>query len=217
MPFVYDFDKPGNEDVDVNSPKRDDFVYLAPPDFGGARAPVHFSMDPPAPPPQQGFIDRLLGRRAPPPQYDFFSSEMRVDILPALQQLGMIRAYCRYDGGNDEGFAWLEAIETRSGERYDVPALVMALSTGDIPSRLLAAYRARVSPGFNTERTTGTDLLQEALRYELASLGAEMLLGSGFGTGAYYMYGAFTMDYGTMTISDDPNAAPVVENITVKM
>jgi len=44
---------------------------------------------------------------------------------------------------------------------------------------------------------------------------AEMLLGRGYGTGEYSMYGAFTVDLDTCTVTDDSNADPVVQNITI--
>ena len=42
-----------------------------------------------------------------------------------------------------------------------------------------------------------------------------LLLGRGFGTGEYCMYGAFWVDLEACTIIDDGNADPVVQNITI--
>jgi hypothetical protein len=57
--------------------------------------------------------------------------------------------------------------------------------------------------------------LKSFVRYSLCDEWATMLLGSGYGTGEYSMYGAFTVDLEACTISDDPDADPVVQNIEI--
>ena len=42
-----------------------------------------------------------------------------------------------------------------------------------------------------------------------------MLLGVSYGTGEYSMYGAFTVDLATCTITDDRETDPVVQNIRI--
>ena len=44
---------------------------------------------------------------------------------------------------------------------------------------------------------------------------ASLLLGESYGTGEYSMYGAFVVDLDKCTITDDPNADPVVQNIDI--
>jgi len=51
--------------------------------------------------------------------------------------------------------------------------------------------------------------------FDLCNEWASMLLGEGFGTGEYSMYGAFTVDLETCAITDDRDADPIVENISI--
>jgi hypothetical protein len=216
MPYVFDFEKPGNEDVDVAEPNLSHFEYLPPPKMGGPQAPIRFSTDFPATVPRASALSRVFGRQAAAAEPDVFSNYMRENVLPALQSLGMKRAYCRYDGGNDEGFTWLDHIETQTGERISLAALMENMSTASMFAALLADFEAGKPPGIETpDFITGEYLLRETLRDELASFAAVHLLGRGYGTGPFYMYGAFTIDFETLTITDDLNAAPVVENITI--
>jgi hypothetical protein len=235
MPFVYDqthIELP--EYDDPPPPRADQFVYLPAPEFGGVREPVLFSVPPlgspiePRPPamhtspasvgPQRrSILDRLLRRLLPsgtsrPSRATIEEHKQRsrqwheqrtqqflAVMIPALRDMGVRRVYCRYDGGNDEGFSWLDSFEMRSGERIDTDTLVKRL-----PDQLRHALH---SAGL-------TDSPGEALGL-LCSEWAALLLGASFGTGEYSMYGAFTVDLEACAIADDPNARPVVENITL--
>ena len=50
----------------------------------------------------------------------------------------------------------------------------------------------------------------------LAIESAALLLGQGYGTGPYWLYGAFTIDLDACTILDDRQAEPIVENIQLE-
>src|SRR5882672_5238390 len=151
MPFVHDqteIEWP-EDDSEPEPPRANQFVYIPPPEFGGAREPVRFSVvlpdaslgpnephppaerEPPAQagPPRRSILDRLLGRpRLPAAQQssqgayqeerkrreqaqDQRRLQLFAVMVPALREIGGRPAYCRYDGGNDEGFAWLDSIE----------------------------------------------------------------------------------------------------------
>ncbi|MDU1690566.1 MAG: hypothetical protein E6848_13260, partial [Bradyrhizobium sp.] len=57
--------------------------------------------------------------------------------------------------------------------------------------------------------------LRDVVSDQLVEEWAMLLLGRGFGTGEYCMYGAFWVDLEACTIIDDGNADPVVKNITI--
>jgi hypothetical protein len=138
-------------------------------------------------------------------------------LVPALRQIGGNRVYGRYDGGNDEGWAWFDSLEVKGGERIDLAAVGQLLHDIQVHTTLRSA-------GFPLKdrfamRTGGESSDQGALKSVvndwLCNEWASMLLGESFGTGNYSMYGAFTVDLETCTITDDPAADPVVEHIRI--
>jgi hypothetical protein len=117
--------------------------------------------------------------------------------IPELQKAGVRRAYCRYDGGHDEGFAWPDYFEMQDGGR---------ISPRDLAGRLRGAGLTDSAAGItNRHAFVETDL--DALR-RLCFEWASLLLGHGYGTGEYSMYGAFTVDLDACTITDDRIADP---------
>jgi hypothetical protein len=133
-------------------------------------------------------------------------------MVPALRSLGVRRAYCRYDGGNDEGFCWLDRYETDSDERIDTGPLAKRLYEMGMHDKLRAA-------GF-ADHLKGTSADQKISEIEGFACGwlindwAWVLLGN-YGAGEYSMYGAFTVDLDECSVTDDPKAAPIVQNITI--
>jgi hypothetical protein len=133
-------------------------------------------------------------------------------MIPALRSLGVRRAYCRYDGGNDEGFSWLDRYETQGGERIDTDDLVKRLYEMGIHDKLYAG-------GFK-DHMHGTSTNEKMSDVEMFACGwliedwAGVLLGS-YGTGEYSMYGAFMVDLDECSVTDDPNARPIVQNIEI--
>jgi hypothetical protein len=65
------------------------------------------------------------------------------------------------------------------------------------------------------DRTIDAEWQQRHFGLSLSTEWASLLLGQSFGTGEYLMYGAFTVDLESCTITDDPNADPVVSNIEI--
>jgi hypothetical protein len=98
-----------------------------------------------------------------------------------LAALGAVRAYIRYDGGDDEGFAYFDHCVFKDGSvRND--------------SDVFSLLRASGAKGFPAD--------------EVADEWTARLLGQGYGTGEYRMYGAFWVDLETGLVTDDPNATP---------
>jgi hypothetical protein len=179
---------------------------------------------------QRGILGGLLGRGLLPanqqqPQISFeerrerarLQQEQRIQHLfaatiPALRSVGVKRAYCRYDGGNDEGFAWLDHYELQGGQRIEESVVVQRLYETKFQDQLHAA-------GFVNHPnsiTSGDELAWlRMFMGELSNEWASLLLGESFGTGEYSMYGALTVDLDECTITDDPNADPVVQNIEI--
>jgi hypothetical protein len=140
----------------------------------------------------------------------------RAVVIPALQQIGGRRIYGRYDGGNDEGFAWFDSLELQDGQRIDLDAVAERLHDAQVHASLRAAGVELKDPFSST--ASDSELERGALKNSVSGLcdeWATMLLGRGFGTGELSMYGAFTADLETRTITDDPRADPVVQNISI--
>lgn len=226
MPYCFGELDPGWDDLEDNPPHVKSFYYLPPPDFGGEPDPVHFSDMPPPPrpatpdpvAPPQTFWDRLLGRRRVAPlrpweqrrQEEMQRCRHGIALnTAALRQIGVARIYGRYDGGNDEGFAWLDHAVTGTGEKLSLDELATRLAETDLLERLLAVKLAFVRDEDNDRVAIMRSIAGDGFSVDCAML----LLGNGFGTGAYWLYGAFTVDIDRCTIVDDRNAEPIVENI----
>jgi hypothetical protein len=192
MPFVYDQTEVEwpEDDSDPPPPKADEFVYLPPPEFGGAAEPVRFSAE--ASGPQESGRDQMCAL-----------------VVSELRAIGARRAYGRYDGGNDEGFAWLDSVETQAG-RVDAAALAETLLAGPLLEKACP-------PGLlsRSDRWSKQEQLRRFVLDRVCDEWASMLLGRGYGTGEYSMYGAFTVDLEACTITDDREADPVVQNIEI--
>src|SRR5262245_6071452 len=129
MPFVHDETKIKwpDDGSEPPPPRPDQFVYLAPPELGGAREPVRFSIVWP---------DAATDENDPSKKWPH---QFLAIVVRALQEIGGQRAYCRYDGGHDEGFAWLDSIELRDGARIDTDEVVQQLYDNQVHHRLRAA------------------------------------------------------------------------------
>jgi hypothetical protein len=242
MPFFYDetnieYPEDGSEPP---APRPDQFAYMTATEYGGPHAPARFSISPivgqsaSEPPPQmrrRGMLNRLLGwARSSDPQQERRTSlqerarRQRLEherrrqqlfsiLIPPLRDFGAWRAYCRYDGGNDEGFSWLDHFERRGGERIDLDALARNLHDKGIFDTLRAAGFMTHLRGASTAQPMAE--LRRFLSSWLIDEWASILFGGGFGAGEYSMYGAFTVDLDAYTITDDPHADPVVQTIRI--
>jgi len=201
MPFVYDESdiEWSDEDPEPPRPRADQFQYLRAREFGGEAEPVRFSV-----PPLRDRSARSTTKPLALEDVDATTSQLLAVMVPALREVGVRRLYCRYDGGHDEGFAWLDRADMQDGRRIDTDALVRRLGDIRAQDRLLSA-------GVVWSGTSMHEVIHDWLVLEWAS----MLLGGGFGTGEYSMYGAFTVDLDACTINDDPNAEAIVRNISI--
>jgi hypothetical protein len=157
-----------------------------------------------------GFLRRFLGS-----QSSAKSNPALADIGQILQEVGFLEITCRYDGGNDEGFAHFEsastadrcftpndAIDRLRGTRlgavdYD-PYAYLGKTTADDHD----AWIARRSEMSEAERIS--EWLSDWFVQDIAVA----LLGEGFGTGEYAMEGRFRLDLRTGSISDLPMEPP---------
>jgi hypothetical protein len=232
MPFLYDqsnIEYP-DDDTELPPPRADQFVYMTAAQYLGQPATENFSIQPPPPLPVLSVLDRVRGfiglSGSSRDQSQWLEESMRKQLeheqrsrqllfsmmVPALRNLGVRRVYCRFDGGNDEGFSWLDHYETREGNRIDVEAIATQLHEEGFYDKLEAAgfkHHMRASTAAS-KKSALKDVVEERLVNEWAWV----LLGS-FGGGEYKMYGAFTVDLEECTVTDDPHAAPVVQNIEI--
>jgi hypothetical protein len=232
MPFLHDesnIEYP-DDDTELPPPRADQFVYMTAAEYLGQPATGNFSIQPPPPLPVLSMLDRVRGfiglSGSPRDQNQWLEESMRKQLeheqrsrqllfsitVPALRDLGARRVYCRVDGGNDEGFSWLDQYETREGNRLDVEALATQLHEKGFYDKLEGA-------GFKHHTRASTDAskksaLKDVIVARLVNEWAWVLLGS-FGGGEYLMYGAFTVDLEECTVTDDPRAVPLVQHITI--
>ena len=125
--------------------------------------------------------------------------------LAALRDMGATGFRVRYDGGYDEGFSHPEAVlfDLREGSIDAVAADLAAAGFADrlrADPKLLERYVYYLKPDSAPATVAKTGL--DELAHDLAS----KLLGDGYGTGEYELYGAFTADLRTGDLTDDPDA-----------
>lgn len=194
MPFVCGPSE-GNWDVD---PPFERFEYVAPVEFGGAVEPVSFSLEVPARPHAGDRSRQRCARDAAVARQELFAI-----VIPELRKAGVRRIFCRYDGGNDEGFASPDAVETSDGGSAGAATLKEPLAAAGVLEKLYAAEVIRRLP----EEFPGQPADLCVLRW-VCDEWAAMLLGDGYGAGGCCMYGTFTVDLERCTISDDRDAGP---------
>jgi len=130
-------------------------------------------------------------------------------IHAMLRAINLTEFHVRFDGGHDEGFAHADGGRTADGQLRSIESVVDELATperigaikaapnpDDPRQRYLSEYYAKLAP---------TELVRRMLD-ELGDMMASCLLGSGYGTGEYSMYGAFVADLSTGELTDDPSA-----------
>jgi len=121
--------------------------------------------------------------------------------------MGATRFYVRYDGGWDEGFAYPDLL------LFDEKAHVVAGVLSDLATAEQCA-RFREAASQDSLRHYAIEFYANASPMKAATaaldeLSMELaipLLGDGFGTGEYELYGAFLADFRTGEIVDDPKA-----------
>lgn len=117
---------------------------------------------------------------------DLMQEVVCATVAAGMRSQGAVRAYCLYDGGDDEGFARFDHCVFKDGSTRKISRVAADLAAAD-PVLFANA---------------------PALLEEVASTWAVQLLGRGYGTGAYTMYGGFWVDLDTGLVTDDPDAQP---------
>jgi hypothetical protein len=115
-------------------------------------------------------------------------SDLSKATLDALRKIGGTEFCVNYDGGCDEGFAHPNSVVIRGQSKPYQDVLTELEKTLPKVSNIARAL----------------DELAEDL--------AARLLGSGYGTGEYTMYGAFSINLETLQMTDDPKAQPPEES-----
>lgn len=181
------------DDDEPAPPKVSDFVYVPARDLGGPSGPARL---------------RIPTGSEPINNEEFDGPQEARALHLALKASGIAKVYCRYDGGNDEGFAWLDHAELGTGERLEPIAVAERLVARGVPLRRRMFWEKDWP-----EARVVRDMLDFPLSVNWA---AALLGGRGFGTGEYSMYGAFVVDLVAETITDDPQAIPVIRNIKIE-
>jgi hypothetical protein len=151
-------------------------------------------------------------------EYDTVSAKFNAGALQgvpaaALEMVlaaGVTEMRVRYDGGNDEGFAHADDMWI-NGDRKFLDDIIDAIATPMNVDAIRIAAEAEPNSSVwgdgarhyrNREpRNVIADALDD-LAHEIAS----QLLGQGYGTGEYELYGAVTMIFETGEMIDDPAA-----------
>ena len=193
MPYVCDNSRLNwTDDDEPIPPTASDFVYLPAKELGGPSGPA----------------DLRVPTGTEPNNSEEFENPREARALHlSLKASGVAKVYCQYDGGNDEGFAWVDHAELGSGEKLDMAALAKRLIANGVSARKRTPWQK----DWSDER-----VIQEVLDFPLAVNWAAALLGGrSFGTGNYSMYGAFVVDLVAETITDDPKANPIVRHVEI--
>jgi len=150
-------------------------------------------------------------------EYEDGSAQFKADKLdgvPALTlklllSIGVAEMRVCYDGGSDEGFAhaddmWID------GNRKFLDDIIDALNTpASVDAIQAAATAPKASYWHNAPEHYRKDEPRQAISDaldELAHEVASQLLGSGYGTGEYELYGAVIVVFETGEMMDDPQA-----------
>lgn len=207
-----------SDSVSVSFPRR------PPPDAYPAAARSPQATAATAAPKRPGILARIFGTgpAAPPPgdaaaveigspewfaQYEQNQKRqareamLRVAVAAeAMRAHKVRRVFLRYDGGSDEGFTHFSGIELTDGRR-------LGAADAEARAAIGAAERAVYGGGHQSFDDTYGDC-------EFLNEAAVVLLGPGFGTGPFEMFGAVTIDCEACTITDeqDKNLARPIDN-----
>ncbi|MDB5325047.1 MAG: hypothetical protein JWM57_616 [Phycisphaerales bacterium] len=122
---------------------------------------------------------------------------------------GFMQFRVNYDGGHDEGFAHGDAFIGKDGKIESAKAVAARLGSKDSAALRAAVTGPQASHWDDAAsyyaKLSDTDVVSMAFD-ELADALASALLGDGYGTGEYSMYGAFIADLITGQMIDDPRA-----------
>lgn len=132
-------------------------------------------------------------------------------MLDALLAARATAFRVRYDGGYDEGFSHPDTLTFGEGGGRTIrpaDAVIKDLATPALAAQIRTAMSKDKSWKHSAETyatSKDADVVHAALD-DLAHTFASRLLGDGFGTGEYQLYGAFTADLKTGQIVDHEDA-----------
>ena len=134
-------------------------------------------------------------------------------VYEALVAAGATKFRVRYDGGYDEGFSHPDAV-TFAGRERSIEEVAAELGRGGALSKKLRETAGKDSSWGNAAELYGGASDEQTITYALDELAHELaskLLGDGYGTGEYQLYGAFTADLGSGEIVDHEDAEKPLE------
>jgi hypothetical protein len=125
-------------------------------------------------------------------------------LLDSLRAAGATAFKVRYDGGYDEGFSHPEALRFGEDGEYPIADAIPKLVAPALVAALRTAAGEKSMWG-NAQEMYRKASDHEVLKYALDELAQDLasrLLGDGYGTGEYSLYGAFTADLASGQITD---------------
>ena len=164
-----------------------------------------------------GFADKR-----PSGEFDYQPAAARFDpgklgavarvMLDTLRAAGATGLRVRYDGGYDEGFAHPDAVRFGDHPR-EVSQVLAEIASPALVAAVRAAAGRDSAWGNAAEMYAGVsdDVAVSYAMEELAHELASRLLGDGYGTGEYQLYGAFIAELESGQITDHPDARKPAE------
>lgn len=192
MPYVSFFEEDADDeddDGDGDDPPQRPFEYLRP--WNGQARPVHVPVHTAGNGAGSESLSQLYRhwKQSPEPPANL----LLPTVAERLAALGAVRAYSRYDGGSDEDFAYFGHCELKDGTLWNAERVTRELCARDAA---LAGLHA-------ADLTRDVGELLDLIAHEWAML----LLGKGYGTGNFSMYGGFWVELDSGLLTDDPGAA----------
>jgi hypothetical protein len=124
-------------------------------------------------------------------------------VFSALKDLGITEMEISYDGGYDEGFAYLDSFFAKGTEKsFDEISATLSQMPVIAATRKAAQAESHQDWLAKYDDAGIAKYLLDDLAHELAA----KLLGDGYGTGEYELYGSFRADLLTGKMIDNPNA-----------
>ncbi len=147
-------------------------------------------------------------------EFEYSPAETRFDIsdlgaaslivLEVLKRLGAEKFEVSYDGGHDEGFAYPVRVYI-GGQAREIEEIVASPAMKSSVDEMRRQLRGGKENWYYGQPDAVLAMSQlDELAMELSS----KLLGRGFGTGEYALYGSFVADLKTGRILDNPHAKP---------
>jgi hypothetical protein len=143
-------------------------------------------------------------------QFDFRELKgLAALMFQMLTEQAVTKIRVTYDGGYDEGFAHFDGAWIGDEAQATDSMLLRLAEVGAKPRILEAIKKPGSTNWYNAEQLFSAAAPERAVHFAMDDLAhplAEKLVGRGYGTGEYQLYGAFTADLRTGRLLDDPAA-----------